>query len=161
VPVVGLSQELVPLELYVDGADEADAELRLIKGAGGALAREKVLASAAKRFVCIADESKLVAHLGRGPVPVEVMTTALYFVRDRLRILGGNAILREGFESDNGNPILDVHGLDLGDPEALEDELEAIPGVIACGMFARRPADILIVGTQRGARTIERSAAEE
>ncbi len=156
VTVVGLSDDRVPLSLYVDGADEADADLRLLKGAGGALAREKVLASASDLFVCIVDETKLAAHLGTAPLPVEVLPMALYYVCHTLRGMGGMPRLREGFESDNGNLLLDVRGLDFDDPDELEDRLNAIPGVVECGLFSHRRPDVLIVGTQGGARVIRR-----
>lgn len=156
ITVVALTEELVPLSIYIDGADEVDASLRLIKGGGGALTREKVLARAASRFVCIIDESKLVARLGTFPVAVEVIPMALHLIEHELRILGGTPTLREEYETDNGNMIVDVRDLDFGDPERLEDQIDSIPGVVGCGVFARRPADILLVGTPGGVRTLER-----
>ena len=178
IAVVGL--EAAPsLPLYVDGADEVDAELRLIKGAGGAIAREKVVASSAALFVCIVDESKLVDRLGGGPggsagagplrpvaesgtaagaapVPLAVLPMAEAFVAGRVRALGGNPVLRPDFLSDDGAVILDVTGLDLTDPERTEADLNAIPGVIECGLFALRRADLVIVGTASGARILGR-----
>ena len=143
-----------PLPLYVDGADEVDPELRLIKGGGGAQTREKVLATAAELFVCIVDESKLVDQLGRGPVPLEVMPWAAAFVARRLTALGATVAERVGFATDNGNAVLDAMGLDLSDPEGLEVELDAIPGVVECGIFARRRADVVLVGTAAGVRRL-------
>ena len=143
-----------PLPLYVDGADEVDPELRLIKGGGGAHAREKVFATAAELFVCIVDESKLVDQLGRGPVPLEVMPWAAAFVARRLTALGATVAARPRFVTDNGNAVLDAVGLDLSDPEGLELELDAIPGVVECGIFARRRADIVLVGTAAGVRRL-------
>ncbi len=138
------------VRLYVDGADEIEGELRLIKGGGGALAREKILATASELFVCIADESKMVDHLGRLPVPVEVLPFAREFASRQLHALGGDPTLREGVVTDNGNQILDVSGLDLSAPTLLERDIDGIPGVVANGIFAHRHADIALLGTQRG-----------
>jgi ribose 5-phosphate isomerase A len=149
VPVVSLN-ESGPLPLYVDGADEVDSRLRLIKGAGGAHTREKVLAAASRTFVCIVDESKLVETLGSAPVPLEVLPMAAPLVVERVAQLGGIARARPSFVSDSGNAIFDVTGLDLSEPEALEAELDAIPGVVECGLFARRRADVVLVGTPSG-----------
>lgn len=135
------------IPLYVDGADEADPMLRLIKGGGGALTREKIVASMAERFVCIVDETKLVPALGAFPLPVEVLPAALARVECRLCALGGSPVLREGFISENGGLVLDVSGLDLSRPDEVESMLDGVAGVIACGLFARRPADVLLVGT--------------
>jgi len=143
-----------PLPLYVDGADEVDPELRLIKGGGGAQTREKVLATAAELFVCIVDDTKLVERLGRAPVPLEVMPWAAAFVAERVAALGGRTAARPGFVTDNGNAVLDAMGLDLSDPEGLEVELDAIPGVVECGIFARRRADVVLVGTAGGVRRL-------
>ena len=143
-----------PLPLYVDGADEVDPELRLIKGGGGAQTREKVLATAAELFVCIVDDTKLVERLGRAPVPLEVMPWAAAFVAERVAALGGRTAARPGFLTDNGNAVLDAMGLDLLDPEGLEVELDAIPGVVECGIFARRRADVVLVGTAGGVRRL-------
>jgi ribose 5-phosphate isomerase A len=143
-----------PLPLYVDGADEIDPELRLIKGGGGAQTREKVLATAAELFVCIVDDTKLVERLGRAPVPLEVVPWAAAFVPARGAALGGRTAARPGFLTDNGNAVLDAMGLDLSDPEGLELELDAIPGVVECGLFARRRADVVLVGTAGGVRRL-------
>ncbi len=143
-----------PLPLYVDGADEVDPELRLIKGGGGAQTREKVLATAAELFVCIVDDTKLVERLGRAPVPLEVMPWAAAFVAERVAALGGRTAARPRFVTDNGNAVLDAMGLDLSDPEGLEVELDAIPGVVECGIFARRRADVVLVGAVAGVRRL-------
>ena len=140
--------------VYVDGADEADRNLRLVKGGGGALTREKILAAAAEKFVCVADDSKLVAVLGKFPVPVEVIPMARSYVARQIVRLGGNPIWRDGFVTDNGNIVLDVYNLNLTDPAAVEAELNQITGVVTNGIFARRPADVLILGTDGGVRTI-------
>ena len=136
-----------PLPLYVDGADECDPAHRLIKGGGGALTREKIIAEASRRFVCIIDAGKQVDVLGRFPLPVEVIPMARSLVaRTILARTGGQPVWREGVVTDNGNWILDVHGLRIVDPPALEGLLEAIPGVVCSGLFALRPADEVIVG---------------
>jgi len=155
IPVIGLN-EAGRLPLYVDGADEADHALRLIKGGGGALTREKIVASAADLFVCIADETKLVRRLGGHPVPLEVISLAREQVVREVISLGGTPRPRRGFVTDNGNEILDVEDLDLTDPLEMESVLEVIPGVLACGLFVRRPADVLLLGTHRGTRRFER-----
>jgi ribose 5-phosphate isomerase A len=152
--VLDPSAALYPLPLYVDGADEVDPELRLIKGGGGAHTREKVLATAAELFVCIVDESKLVERLGRFPVPLEVVPWAAPFVAKRVAALGGHPAARPGFVTDYGNLVIDMSGLELSDPEGLELELDAIPGVVECGIFARRQADVVLVGTAAGVRTL-------
>jgi ribose 5-phosphate isomerase A len=152
VEVVDLN-ELADLELYIDGADEATPARHLIKGGGGALTREKIIAAAARRFVCIIDDSKLVATLGRFPLPVEVIPMARALVARSLAARGGRPLWREGFVTDNGNHILDVHGLAIADPVALEHELNQITGVVAVGLFAARPADVLLVGTAGGVET--------
>jgi ribose 5-phosphate isomerase A len=139
-----------PLSLYVDGADETNRHLQLIKGGGGALTREKIIAGAARLFVCIADESKLVQALGKFPLPVEVIPMARSFVARELVKLGGAPELRAGFTSDNGNPILDVRGLRIEKPIELEARINAIPGVVTVGLFANRPADLLILGGAKG-----------
>jgi ribose 5-phosphate isomerase A len=145
--------ELSDLNLYVDGADEATAGRHLIKGGGGALTREKIIAAAARRFVCIVDDSKLVATLGHFPLPIEVIPMARTLVSRELTARGGRPLWREGFLTDNGNHILDVHGLTITDPVALERDLNQITGVVTVGLFAVRPADVLIVGTARGVET--------
>ena len=144
------------LPLYVDGADESNDHLELIKGGGGALPREKVIAAASRRFVCVVDESKRVGLLGRFPLPVEVIPMARSFVARRLVKLGGEPELREGFTSDNGNVILDVHNLEILNPIEMEDTINAIPGVVTVGLFARRPADVLLVAGAGGMEKIER-----
>ncbi len=146
------------LDVYVDGADESNRALQLIKGGGGALTREKIVAAASASFVCIADDSKLVDVLGAFPLPVEVIPMARRLVADRLRELGGEPVLRDGFTTDNGNVILDVQGLSISDPVALETEINQITGVVTNGLFALRPADILILGTDTGTETLERPA---
>lgn len=142
------------LSLYVDGADEATRHLHLIKGGGGALTREKIVAQAAKTFVCIADESKLVDVLGKFPLPVEVIPMARSLVARALVKLGGEPVLRTGFKTDNGNIILDVHGLRIMNPVELEEEINQLVGVVTNGLFARRPADVLLLGTKTGVKRI-------
>jgi ribose 5-phosphate isomerase A len=142
------------LDLYVDGADEADPQLRLIKGGGAALTREKIVAAASRRFVCIVDDSKLVALLGRFPLPVEVIPMARSYVARQLTLLGGQPVYRQGVVTDNGNQILDVHGLRIDDPVALEATINQIVGVVTVGLFARRPADVLIAGSDTGVRIL-------
>ena len=142
------------LDLYVDGADEATRSLHLIKGGGAALTREKIVAAAAARFVCIADESKVVDRLGTFPLPVEVIPMARSLVTRRLATYGGRAVWRQGVVTDNGNHILDVHGLTIDDPPALECKLNQIAGVVTVGLFAQRPADVLILGTAQGIKVI-------
>lgn len=135
------------LALYVDGADECDPSKRLIKGGGAALTREKIIAQASRRFVCIIDPSKQVDVLGRFPLPVEVIPMARSLVaRELLAMTGGQPVWREGVTTDNGNWILDVHGLRITDPAAMETAINQLPGVVSVGLFARRPADIVIVG---------------
>jgi ribose 5-phosphate isomerase A len=146
------------LGVYVDGADEATRALELIKGGGGALTREKIIAAASRRFVCIVDEQKVVERLGRFPLPVEVIPMARSLVTRELARLGGEPVLREGFVTDNGNQILDVRGLDIADPAALETAINQITGVVTVGLFARRPADVLLVGTAAGVVTLARGA---
>ena len=141
------------LDLYVDGADESNAMLQLIKGGGGALMREKIVAAASHKFVCIADDSKLVQTLGTFPLPVEVIPMARELVADALRELGGKPCLREGFVTDNGNQILDVHGLEIDDAPALESAINQLTGAVCVGLFAHRPADVLILGDDNGTRT--------
>jgi ribose 5-phosphate isomerase A len=143
------------LGLYVDGADEATRSLHLIKGGGAALTREKIVAAAAARFVCIADESKMVERLGTFPLPVEVIPMARALVTRKLATYGGRAVWRQGVVTDNGNHILDVHGLTIEDPPAMESELNQIAGVVTVGLFARRPADVLILGTRGGTQVLK------
>jgi ribose 5-phosphate isomerase A len=155
IPLLDLN-ELESLPVYVDGADEVTERLAMIKGGGGALTREKIVAAVARRFVCIADESKLVGVLGKFPVPVEVIPMARAHVARELARLGGAPRLREGFVTDNGNVILDVAGLAIDDPVALEGALDQIVGVVTNGLFARRGADVLLLGTRTGVRTLTR-----
>ena len=144
------------LSLYVDGADESTRHLHLIKGGGGALTREKIVVAASKKFVCIADESKLVDVLGKFPLPVEVIPMARSYVARQIVKLGGQPVLREGFTTDNGNLILDVHNLKIMNPVELEAKLNNIVGVVTNGLFALRPADVLILGTPNGAKTLKK-----
>jgi ribose 5-phosphate isomerase A len=146
-------------DLYVDGADEVTEHLAMTKGGGGALTREKIVAQASRRFVCIADASKLVPVLGRFPLPVEVIPMARSLVAREIVRLGGRPVLREGFVTDNGNVILDVHGLTITDPAGLESGLNQLPGVVTNGLFARRPADVLLLGTPEGVRRLDRRTA--
>jgi ribose 5-phosphate isomerase A len=146
--------EVDGLPLYVDGADEATARRQLIKGGGGALTREKIVAAASRRFVCIVDDSKIVERLGAFPLPVEVIPMARRQVAREIRQLGGRALERSGFVTDNGNVILDVHGLEFSDPAALESGLNQIAGVLANGLFCRRPADLLLVGGDDGVEVL-------
>jgi ribose 5-phosphate isomerase A len=145
--------DLGELELYVDGADEATPARALIKGGGGALTREKIIAAAARRFVCIVDDTKLVETLGRFPLPLEVIPMARAYLVRQLAAHGGRALWRQGFVTDNGNHILDVHGLAIREPVALERELNQLAGVVTVGLFAARPADVLLVGTSAGVET--------
>ena len=143
-----------PLDLYVDGADESNAKLHLIKGGGGALTREKIVAAASRKFVCIADESKLVDVMGKFPLPVEVIPMAQSYVAREMVKLGGHPTLREDFITDNGNIILDVTGLEITDPLATERQINQIVGVVTVGLFAARPADVLILGTPGGVQVV-------
>ncbi len=149
IPVVNLN-DTGTLSIYVDGADEADPHLRLVKGGGGALTREKIVAAASRRFVCIVDESKLVPVLGKFPLPVEVIPMARSYLAREIVRRGGQPVLREGFTTDNGNVILDVRNLHITDPVALESDLNQLAGVVSVGLFARRPADLLLAGTAAG-----------
>jgi ribose 5-phosphate isomerase A len=145
------------LPVYVDGADEIDASLAMIKGGGGAQTREKIVAAVAQKFVCICDASKQVPHLGRFPLPVEVIPMARAQVARELTCLGGQPVLREGFVTDNGNLILDVHGLEIHDPIALEITIDGIVGVVTSGLFAKRGADVLLLATPDGVKTFART----
>jgi len=140
------------IDVYIDGADECNKHLQLIKGGGGALTREKVLAAAARRFICIVDDSKLVGMLGTFPVPIEVLPMAQQFVARRLLKMRGNPVWREGFVTDNGNHILDVADLQITNPLEMEARINRIPGVVTVGIFADRPADILLVADDKGVR---------
>ena len=143
------------ISVYIDGADESDEQLNLIKGGGGALTREKIVAAVSNQFVCIADESKLVTVLGSFPLPVEVIPmSANHVKRQIVKTTGGLPIPREGFTTDNGNLILDIHDLKIKDPTKLEDQLNNIVGVVTNGLFATRGADILLLGTANGVQTI-------
>ncbi len=153
IPVLDLN-DVEELGLYIDGADESNARLQLIKGGGAALTREKIVAAAARTFVCIADETKLVGTLGRFPLPVEVIPMARALVARQLAGLGGRPVHRAGVVTDNGNHILDVHGLAIEDPLSLESAINQIAGVVTVGLFARRPADVLLLGTADGVRRI-------
>ena len=143
------------LSLYVDGADEATKHLHLIKGGGGALTREKIVASASRRFVCITDQSKLSDHLGSFPLPIEVIPMAQSLVARKIIAMGGQPELRSGFTTDNGNLILDVKNLDLTDPSSMEAKLNLLAGVVDNGLFAVRRADVLLVGTSHGVDQIK------
>ena len=143
------------LPVYVDGADEISDSMAMIKGGGGALTREKIVAAVARKFVCIADQSKLVRSLGAFPLPVEVIPMARAYVARELARIGGTPRLREGFTTDNGNVILDVSGLRIADPVALEERINGLVGVVTCGLFARRGADVLLLGTSSGVRVIQ------
>jgi ribose 5-phosphate isomerase A len=140
------------VDLYIDGADESNKRLQLIKGGGGALTREKVIAGAARRFVCIADDSKLVGMLGTFPLPIEVVPMAQEFVARRLLKLRAQPVWREGFVTDNGNHILDVHDLQIPNPIEMENRLNQIPGIVTVGLFAQRGADVLLLGGEEGVR---------
>jgi ribose 5-phosphate isomerase A len=153
IPVLD-SNEVERIPVYIDGADEIDHAGCMIKGGGAALTREKIVADIAERFVCIADESKLVQTLGRFPLPVEVIPMAAAQVTRRLRALGGEAVLRQGVVTDNGCHILDVRGLAITDPLATEQEINQWPGVVTCGIFARHRASVCLLGTPSGVKTL-------
>ena len=146
--------DVTDLPVYIDGADEINAEMHMIKGGGGALTREKIVAAVARKFVCIVDGSKLVPVLGDFPLPVEVIPMARALVARELTRIGGTPVLRQGFVTDNGNLILDVKGLQIVDPVDLETRINQIAGVVTCGLFARRPADVCLLGTADGVRTL-------
>ncbi|MDY0136194.1 MAG: ribose-5-phosphate isomerase RpiA [Thiomicrospira sp.] len=154
IPVLDLNS-VSEISVYIDGADEADPGLHLVKGGGGALTREKIVLAVAKKFVCIADESKKVAVLGKFPLPIEVIPMARsYVAREIVKRFGGEPVLRDGFITDNGNIILDVHGLSITDPVAMETEINQIVGVVTNGLFARRKADVFLCGGKNGVETI-------
>jgi ribose 5-phosphate isomerase A len=153
IPVLDLNS-VDELSVYIDGADESNRHLHLIKGGGGALTREKIVAAASRKFVCIADESKLVDVLGTFPLPVEVIPMARSYVARELVKHGGQPVYRAGFTTDNGNIIIDVHNLEIMEPVHLEEELNNIPGIVTVGIFARRPADVLLLGTHDGVKTL-------
>lgn len=154
IPVLELN-DVDEISVYIDGADESNSHLHLIKGGGGALTREKIIAAASKRFVCIADDSKLVDTLGKFPLPVEVIPMARSYVARQLVKIGGKPIWREGFVTDNGNLILDVHNLQIMEPVKLETQLNEITGVVTNGLFASRPADILLLGSDKGVKKLD------
>jgi ribose 5-phosphate isomerase A len=143
------------LDLYIDGADEATKHRHLIKGGGGALTREKIVAAASRRFVCIIDETKLVPTLGRFPLPVEVIPMAQSYVARQMVKAGGQPIARDGFVTDNGNHILDVHNLKIANPLELETRFNQIAGVVTVGIFANRPADVLLIGSASGVKVLQ------
>ena len=155
IPVYDLNS-VGEIEFYVDGADETNEHLELIKGGGGALTREKILAAVAKTFICIADESKLVGTLGDFPLPVEVIPMARSHVGREIVRLGGDPVYRDGFTTDNGNIILDIHNMDISRPIQVEEKLNQIVGVVTNGLFARRSADLLLLGTADGVKSIPR-----
>ena len=152
--VVVAAGEVERLEVYIDGADEIDRVGNMIKGGGGALTREKIVADLATRFVCIVDESKLVDRLGHFPLPVEVIPMAAAQISRRFAALGGRPQLRQGFVTDNGCVIVDVHGLSIDDPAALETEVNQWPGVVCCGLFSRHRAGVCLLGTTHGVQTL-------
>jgi len=157
IPVLDLNDALSQvgsLSVYVDGADEFDPGRNLIKGGGGALTREKIAAAASDRFVCIVDETKKVDVLGAFPLPIEVIPMARELVVSEVREIEGDPVLREGFTTDNGNVIIDVHGLRITDPRGLEDHLNSIPGVVTNGIFARQKADVVLMGMPDGLMTL-------
>ena len=146
--------EIDSMPVYIDGADEINAEMHMIKGGGGALTREKIVSAVAEKFVCIADGSKYVEVLGRFPLPVEVIPMATAQISREIVRLGGRPVLREGYVTDNGNRIIDVHGLQILDPVDLETRLNQIAGVVTSGLFARKPADVCLLGTEQGVITL-------
>ena len=154
IPVLDLN-DTGTLEVYIDGADEVNAHFQMIKGGGGALTREKIIGAASKKFVCIADASKYVDVLGKFPLPVEVLPMARSYVAREMVKLGGQPVWREGFISDNGGQILDVHNLTILNPVELEKEINNIPGVITVGIFAIRPADVVLLGSEEGIKTLQ------
>lgn len=155
IPVLDLNS-VDEMSVYVDGADETDAALHLIKGGGGALTREKIVLAVAKKFICIADQSKKVDVLGKFPLPVEVIPMARsYVAREIVKRFGGEPVYREGFVTDNGNVILDIHGLSIVDPLTIETELNNIVGVVTNGLFALRKADVVLLGTPNGVEVLK------
>jgi len=153
IPVLDLNS-VDEISVYIDGADETNNHAHLVKGGGGALTREKIVAAVAKQFVCIVDDTKVVDVLGAFPLPVEVIPMARSYVARELVKLGGEPVYREGFVTDNGNVILDVHGLQITDAVALEQKLNNITGVVTNGLFALRPADVVLVGSESGVTTL-------
>jgi len=158
IPVLDLNEALSQvdsLSVYIDGADEFDAGKNLTKGGGGALTREKITAAASDQFICIVDETKRVEYLGAFPLPIEVIPMARELVAGVARKLGGRPLLREGFTTDNGNIIIDVHGLKIANPRVMEDELNSVPGVVTNGIFSHQGADVVLVGTPGGVQIID------
>jgi ribose 5-phosphate isomerase A len=153
IPVIDLNS-VSDLPLYVDGADEVNALRQMIKGGGGALTREKIIATVAKKFVCIADESKFVELLGTFPVSIEVLPMARSYVGRQIVLMGGDPVYREGFITDNGNVILDVYNLKLLEPRAMEEKLKSLVGVVENGIFAKRTADVVLLGTDTGVKKV-------
>lgn len=153
IPVINLNS-VNELPVYIDGADEATKHLHLIKGGGGALTREKIVAAASKKFICIADDTKLVNTLGQFPLPIEVIPMAQSMVAREIVKLGGRPVLREGYITDNGNIILDIEGMQILNPVELEERLNHITGIVTNGLFARRPADVLLIASETGIREI-------
>lgn len=152
IPVLGINEG--PISVYIDGADECNHHCQLIKGGGGALTGEKIIAAVAKKFVCIIDSTKYVSKLGDFPLPIEVIPLARSYVARELVKLGGDPVYRDGFVTDNGNQILDVHGLDIMKPIALEETLNNITGVVTNGLFAKRAADKVLIASEKGIETI-------
>lgn len=146
--------DITDIPVYVDGSDEITEHLHMIKGGGGALTREKIVAAVARKFICIADQSKLVEVLGNFPLPIEVIPMARSYVAREIVLLGGQPALRQGFKTDNGNVILDIHGMRIMNPVELEAKLNQITGVVTNGLFALRPANVLLLGTDSGVKTI-------
>ena len=155
IPVFDLNS-VNELPVYVDGADEITPHMAMLKGGGGALTREKIVAAVAKQFVCIADEKKRVPVLGKFPLPLEVIPMARSYVAREVVRMGGQPVLREGFTTDNGNIILDIHNLSIENPVEMETRLSALTGVVMCGLFARRPADVLILASAQGVSVFQR-----
>ena len=154
IPVISLNSAN-DIPVYIDGADEATKHLHLIKGGGGALTREKIVAAVSKKFICIIDESKMVDVLGTFPLPVEVIPMAQSYIAREITKLGGQPILREGFTTDNGNIILDVHNLSILKPVELEQELNKLAGIVTNGLFAQRPADVLLIASDNGVKVLD------
>ena len=144
------------IDLYIDGADEANNYLELIKGGGGALTREKIIAQASKKFICIIDKSKIVTKLGKFPLPIEVIPMARSFIARKIVILGGQPIWRENFVTDNGNEILDIYNLEINSPKELENKINQIPGVVTVGLFANRTADMLIIADEEKVKILNK-----
>ena len=155
IPVINLNS-VNDLPVYIDGADESSKNLHLIKGGGGALTREKIVAAVSRKFVCIVDDSKLVDVLGTFPLPVEVIPMAQSYVAREITKIGGQPVLRDGFTTDNGNIILDIHNMNILNPVEMETKLNAIPGVVTNGLFAHRPADILLIAYDDSVKTLSR-----